>query len=229
MEIDARRGCQDQLPDGETDNFRCACAGIVQKQEESLIAGRQSPVSRQAGEQLLDLVAFQIACRWWLRALPRDGGDALGFVKQFWRLASDEPEEGMQHRQSMVPRSNIVAALGFKIGEESSDVVGAEIGERQFADRATSCLGHEEKEKADSVAVTSNGCLGKPPLGFEVMLKELVDQAADGRHGWSPVEIGAANRSKRRPAASMRSVVIVRYTAVEIGSTCPMNVESFMR
>ena len=71
MEIDARRGCQDQLPDGETDNFRCACAGIVQKQEESLIAGRQSPVSRQAGEQLLDLVAFQIACRWWLRALPR--------------------------------------------------------------------------------------------------------------------------------------------------------------
>ncbi|HJZ18314.1 MAG TPA: hypothetical protein VJ251_23205 [Stellaceae bacterium] len=66
--------------------------------------------------------------------------------KQFWRLASDEPEEGMQHRQSMVPRSNIVAAIGFKIGEESSDVVGAEIGERQFADRATSCLGHEEKE-----------------------------------------------------------------------------------
>ena len=135
----------------------------------------------------------------------------------------------MQHRQSMVPRSDIVAAFGFKIGEESSDIVGAEIGERQFADGVTSRLGHEEKEKADSVAVTSNGCLGKPPLGFEVMLKELVDQAADGRHGWSPVEIGAANRSKRRPAASMRSVVIVRYTAVEIGSTCPMKVESFMR
>jgi hypothetical protein len=145
MKIDARRGCQDQLSDREADNFRCTRASIVQKQEESLIAGGQPAVSRQAGEQLLDLVAFQVACRWWLRALPRDGGDALGFVKQFRCLASDEPEEGMQHRQSMVPRSDIVAAFDFKIGEESSDIVGIEIRERQFADRATGRLGYEEK------------------------------------------------------------------------------------
>ena len=83
--------------------------------------------------------------------------------KQFRRLASDEPEEGMQHRQSMVPRSDIVAAFGFKIGEESSDIVGAEIGERQFADGVTSRLGHEEKEKAHSVAVTSKWMPGKAP------------------------------------------------------------------
>jgi hypothetical protein len=145
MEIDAWRGCQDKLPDREADNFRRACASVVKKQEESLIAGGQPAVSRQAGEQLLDLVAFQVACRWWLRALPRDGGDALGFVKQFGRLASDEPEEGVQHRQSMVPRSDIVAAFDFEIGEESSDIIGIEIGERQFADRATGRLGDEEK------------------------------------------------------------------------------------
>jgi hypothetical protein len=129
----------------------------------------------------------------------------------------------------MVPRSDIVAAFDFKIGEEGSDIVGTEIGERQFADRTTGCLGHEEKQKANSVAVTADGCLRKPPLGFEVMLEELIDQAADGRHSWPPVDIGAANRSKRRRAASMRSAVIVRYTAVELGSTCPMKVESFTR
>src|SRR5208282_1839974 len=62
-----------------------------------------------------------------------------------------------------------------------------------------------------------------------MLLEEVVDQAADGRHGRPPLDIGAANRSNRWLAASMRSAVIVKYTAVETGSTCPRNVESFMR
>jgi hypothetical protein len=33
-------------------------------------------------------------------------------------------------------------------------------------------LGHEVKEKSDSVAITSYRRLGKPFLGFEVMLEE---------------------------------------------------------
>jgi len=67
----------------------------------------------------------------------------------------------VQHSKSMVPRSDMVAAFGFKIGEESPHVVGSEVGQWQFADWVAGRLSHEEKEEPDPVAVTSDRCLGE--------------------------------------------------------------------
>ena len=131
-------------------------------------------------------------------------------MKQFRCPAAGIAEEAVQHGEPMVPRSDIVAAFDFKIREESPHIVRAKVGQRQLADRAAGRLGQKEEEEPDAIAVASDGCLGESLLGFEVMLEELVNQTTDGRHGWPPLDIGAAKRSKRWPAVSMRSAVIVR-------------------
>src|SRR5208283_1333958 len=226
MQIDAGGRSQGKLTYGQADEFGRARAGVVQQEEQGAIPNGEPSLARHVGEKRLDLVTFEITGLRRLRSLRRDGCDPLGLAKQFRRLRPDIDEERVQHRQPMVPRSDAIAALGFEMGEEFPHVVRSEVGQRQLADRPMGRLGEEEEKQPDSVAVAANGGLREPFLCFEMVLEELVDQAADGRHGRAPIDIGAANVWKRSAATSINSAVMVKYTAVEAGSTCPMKVDS---
>lgn len=116
----------------------------------------------------------------------------------------------MQHRQSLIPRTDVIVALGLKMGQERSHMTGRQIGERKLGDSSVGRLGKKEEEQTNPVALTSNRCLRKTFLYFEVVFEEHVDQAADRHHDLPPLDSGAANRSNRRAAASRSSAVMVR-------------------
>src|SRR5271166_1692259 len=101
----------------------------------------------------------------------------------------------MQHCQPLIPRTDVIVALGLKMGQKCSHMTGRQIGEGKLGDSSVGRLGKKEEEQTDPDAIASNSCLRKTFLYFEVILEEHVDQAADRHHSLPPLDSGAANRS----------------------------------
>ena len=109
-----------------------------------------------------------------------------------------------------------------------SDPLEGEILERQPADLAALVGGDEQEQEPDRVAVAAHRAGRRPFDRDQVVDEEGVHDGPSGVGGSScapPGQAGSANASNRRLASSSSAGVIVRYTAVETGSTWPRNVE----
>ncbi|MCY1313746.1 hypothetical protein D9M70_642960 [compost metagenome] len=99
--------------------------------------------------------------------------------------------------------------------------------QRQFADAEPVGAGYEDQKQAQAVPIASDRARLQPLVSRQVLQEVAVNDRRKGllRHGAPPPDDIGANDSKRWLAASSSSLVMVRYTAVLLGLTCPRNVD----
>jgi hypothetical protein len=95
-------------------------AGVIEKQQERAIAERVGPVHRQGGKEGVDLVALEKPGLRGRDAFHRDGGHALGDLQHLGHAPGEVVEKGVEAREALIPRSDVIPALVFQVADEEA-------------------------------------------------------------------------------------------------------------
>jgi hypothetical protein len=114
--------------------FLDAGAGVVEEQDQRLVAECVAAAVRQAPEELLDLVAFQEPRlgRW--DAFGRDRRDLLAGHQHLRGAGRDVLEQGVDRGEPLVAGADVVAAVVFEVTQEADGPVEREIADGQLGD-----------------------------------------------------------------------------------------------
>ena len=190
----ARRG---RGAGAQVGGFLGAGAGVVEEQDEGAVAQRERSVGGQAGQQVLDLFAFEEEGFWRGGALDRDGGDLLADGEHFRCPCGDVLEEAVQGGQPLVAGADVVAAVLLEVAQEGHDLLEGEVGEGQAGDLAALGGGGECQEEPDGVAVAADRGGAQAFDRDEVVSEEGVQDRSErlGRFMAPP----GSRRARRRP------------------------------
>ena len=167
---------------------------------------------RKGGEQALDFVAIQKECWWWRGAFDGNRHNPLSLDQHLGSLRSQIVKEGLDRRQALIARTDVIVALRFQGSQELTDAFGCEILDLYSGDLASTISSDEEQEQPYGVAIAFHCGNAHPLLDLEAVFKERIQQDTQGScaHGDSPCRPTAAKRSNRTLACSSRSAVMVR-------------------
>jgi hypothetical protein len=128
----------------------------------------------------------------------------------------------------MIAGSNVITSLLFQMIQERLYHLQSKVIGRQPANFPTTAIRDETEEQLHDIPVAANGRSLQPFLEAEVINEERMYDLSQVHllHGMSPLIRGDANRSNRWPASWSRSLVIVKYSAVDRAETCPKKVDN---
>ncbi len=109
-QVRRRSGPENEVTDGDARGFGGSCTGVVEEQEQRVVAASLGPPAIRRGQQRVDLVLVEIrhdGCR---RATVGNRPDLHGLLDEFGHLSTDETEERVNGCQALVASGNRVAA-----------------------------------------------------------------------------------------------------------------------
>ena len=123
----------------------------------------------------------------------------LGDREELGPRARQVLEEGMQRREPLIARPNLIVPRRFEMPQEGEDALEAQVGHREPREPAAALRGDEAQEEAQGVAVAPDGGGAQALERREVLDEERIEQRAQRgrRHGCSAGSVGAAQRSNR--------------------------------
>ena len=191
----------------------CACPGVVEEQQQGVVAqGKAAGVGKMA-KQCLDLVALEKVCFGWCGSFHGDRGDLLADAEHRRLASGDVLEQCVQRRQALVTGPHVVVPAILEVAEEAEDSLETQVLEVELGDPCSLLLGHETQEEADGVPVAAHRRRSQALGGDQVIDEEGVDQRPErprAGHGCSPGQAVSAKASNRRFASVSSCGVMVR-------------------
>src|ERR1700726_3273688 len=210
VEAERRAGAEADLRALQGADLGHPGAGVVEGEDQGVVASAGPCRTIRSGENCLDLGARQGADHPSITPLVRDGERARDEIQATRLPERDEPGERAQCGEARISRPGAVAALPLQVVEESKKGRGVQILQTKCGGFDALGLAQEAEQKAKGIAVGTD-CLRASPLVAQEMVHEerLDERRGDGRaHDPAPVPTWA---SKRSEASRRSSGVAVRY------------------
>src|SRR3972149_5126288 len=212
MEPDVGLVIEVEMPDSQVRDLLGPGAGVVQKEQQGAIAQRAPCARRHAGEEGLDVAAFEETSLRWRHPFAGDACDLFRDGEQLRDPASEVVEEGAEDREPVVARPGVIGPTVFEGLQEAKDPSRRQGAQRQLGDAASGVIRDEAQEEPQPVAVAGDRGWTQTLGGLQVVEEEGVDHLPERGvvHRRTSFTRGLAYSSKRLPATRSSSLVMVR-------------------
>ncbi len=148
--------CQVEVPCSQVGDLLGPGAGVVEEQQQGVVAPCQPAGTGKVGQQILHLVEFEeLRLRGW-GPFHRDGGYLLAGLQHLRFPAGDVLEQCVQGGQALVAGPDVIVAFVFQVAQEAQDLLVAEIGQFQLGDLDSLRLRQVAQQQPDGVAVAAH-------------------------------------------------------------------------
>lgn len=128
-------------------DFVCPGPGVVEEQDQGVVALGEAAGPGQVLQQFLHFVAFQKVRLGRRHPFHGDGRNPLAGAEHRRLPAGHVLEQGVQGCQTLVARAHTVVAVIFKVAQESQDVFKGQVIKTEFGDLGSLLRGHEHSRR----------------------------------------------------------------------------------
>ncbi len=149
------RMCELKIADAHVCRFICANTGVVQEQEEQVVAAALRGVSIGRGEQRIHLGFFQVGDGSLGCTLERDRSNTPTPFDAFRAMLLDESRQRMDRSESLVTRCQHAPSLLLQVLKELLHVRRSDMIDVEFIDWFVNLAGNERDEQSQRIAVAT--------------------------------------------------------------------------
>jgi hypothetical protein len=198
VEANAGGRLQLEIAPSEVRGLLRASAGVIEEQQERVVAPRVPARRGQGREERVNVIALEKARFRRGRPFHRDRGDALGHGQELRDAAAQVLEERVQARQALIPRAHAVTPGRLQVVQKAERAFETQVVEGQLGDLPARVLRDEAQEEAKSVSIAAEGGRAEALHRHEPVEEEGLQMRPDGRaHVAVSRRPEAANASKR--------------------------------
>ena len=146
-----------KIADPHLCRFIRASTGVVQEQEEQVVAASLRGVAIGRREQRIHLGLFQVGDRRRERTLERDRSDIPTPFNVFRAMLPDEPRQRMDHREPLITRCQHALSLVLQVFKELLHIRRRDMIDVEFIDGFANLAGNERDEQSQRIAVAALG------------------------------------------------------------------------
>jgi hypothetical protein len=167
-----------EIADGDGCRLAGAGAGVVEEQQDAVIATALLSCAVWRGQERVDLGLVEIAETRPVIAFERDGADLAAPGNQLRAALADERRERMDRCQSLVARPDAAAAALLDVAEEAAHDIRRHLRHDQAIDGRLVVIGRKRDQESKRVTVTPLRIAGEVTLNDEMLEEEPTDPAA---------------------------------------------------
>jgi len=182
VQVQAGRTVQHHVDDAHPDDLRHACAGVVQKAQQQMVALR-SPIDAGLPQHGDHLGPRQMTQQRPLEALHRHGHRSLDGVQRRHVTPPGELQERPQGREPQVAAAHRVVPLTLQVCQELQDQFRRDVHELHGRRWPAQVLGRIPEEQRHRVAVAGHCSWVERALRDQVLGEELLHQRREAWRG----------------------------------------------
>jgi hypothetical protein len=180
---------QVQFADEQLCSFLGASSGVVEKQQQSVVATALGGLAIWDAQQRIHLRFVQIGNDCLAGLFERNGTDLAAPSDVFRTVLSHEASQSMNRGQPLVPSGDRTLPHLFQIGQEESHQIRRHIGHGEPVHGLVQLAGNERNQQGKGIAVTTLRVACQITLGYQVFRA-----SADGPARWRARTRGYLNK-----------------------------------